>query len=91
MRRFAYDSDGLRYSTEVQAETLFEASRPGQASVQKEQDYAPGEASILEVEIRRASIVHPVPMRKVREWLNGACKSPSEKVVKERLKGLLAS
>jgi hypothetical protein len=29
-------------------------------------------------------------MRKVREWLEGACKSPSEKLVKERLKGLLA-
>jgi len=31
-----------------------------------------------------------VPMRKVREWLEGACKSPSEKMTKERLKRLLA-
>jgi hypothetical protein len=30
-------------------------------------------------------------MAKVREWLNGAAKSPSEKLVKERLKGMLAS
>jgi hypothetical protein len=30
-------------------------------------------------------------MKKVREWLDGGAKSPSEKVTKERLKGLLAS
>jgi hypothetical protein len=30
-------------------------------------------------------------MRKVREWLEGSAKSPKEKIVKERLKGLLAS
>jgi hypothetical protein len=30
-------------------------------------------------------------MRKVRDWLEGACKSPNEKLIKERLKRLLAS
>jgi hypothetical protein len=31
-----------------------------------------------------------VYLHKVREWLNGVCKSPNEKITKERLKGLLA-
>jgi hypothetical protein len=84
------DSDGLRHSTEVQAETLYEAAVLATQAF-TEQDCAPGPASILDVEIRRASIIHSVPMRKVREWLEGACKSPSEKMIKERLKRLLAS
>ena len=83
------DSEGLRHSTEVQAETLYEAAVLATQAF-KEQDCAPGSATVLEVEIRRASVVHSVPMRKVRDWLEGACKSPNEKVVKERLKRLLA-
>ena len=84
------DSDGLRRRTEVQAETLYEAAVLATQAF-KEQDCAPGAAATLEVEIRRPSIVHSVPMQRVRQWLEGACKSPSEKLVKERLKKLLAS
>lgn len=84
------DTEGLRHSTEVQAGTLYDAAVLATQAF-KEQDCAPGQASILEVEIRRASLVHSVPMRKVREWLEGACKSPSEKLLKERLKRLAAS
>lgn len=83
------DPDGIVHSTKVHAETLYEAAVLA-AQAFKEQDCVPGPASVLEVEIRRASIVHSVPMRKVRDWLEGACKSPSEKMVKERLKRLLA-
>jgi len=32
-----------------------------------------------------------VTMRKVEDWLRGSAKSPRERVLKERLKGLLAS
>jgi hypothetical protein len=84
------DADGVQHRTEVQAETLYEAAVLATQAF-KEQDCAPGSASVLEVEFRRASVVHSVPMRKVSEWLDGACKSPSEKVVKDRLKRLLAS
>ena len=84
------DIDGLRHSTEVQAETLYEAAVLATQAF-KEQDCAPGSASVLEVEIRRASVVHSVPVKRVREWLEGACKTPSEKILKERLKKLLES
>jgi hypothetical protein len=36
-------------------------------------------------------VTHSVAMRKVREWLGGGAKSPKERTMKERLKGLLAS
>lgn len=84
------DSEGLRHRIEVQAETLYEAAVLA-AQAFREQECAPGPASILEVEIRRASVIHSVPMRKVHDWLEGACKSPNEKLIKERLKRLLAS
>jgi hypothetical protein len=34
-------------------------------------------------------VTHTVRMAKVHDWLNGAAKSPNEKVVKERLKGMM--
>ena len=45
---------------------------------------------MLEVEAQSPSVTHTVAMRKVRDWLDGGAKSPKEKVMKERLKGLLA-
>jgi hypothetical protein len=42
------------------------------------------------VEVRTPSVTHTVTMGKVLEWLDGTCRNPSEKVLKERLKGLLA-
>jgi hypothetical protein len=35
--------------------------------------------------------MHTVSMRKVEGWLNGGAKSPSERLLKEWLKGLIAS
>ncbi len=84
------DVEGLRHSTEVHADTLYEAVILATRAF-KLHDCTPGPASQLQVEVRSPSVIHTVTMRKVREWLEGACKSPNEKVVKERLKGLLTS
>ena len=74
---------------EVQAESLYEAVVLATRAF-REHDCAPGPASRLEVEVRSPNVTHEVTMRKVQEWLDGACKSPNEKVTKQRLKGLLA-
>jgi hypothetical protein len=42
------------------------------------------------VKILSPQVTHTVTLGKVRDWLDGACKSPNEKVTKQRLKGLLA-
>lgn len=84
------DAEGLRHSTEVHAETLYEAVILATRAF-KLHDCTPGPASQLQVEVRSPSVTHEVTMRKVREWLEGACKSPNDKLVKERLKGVLAS
>jgi hypothetical protein len=57
----------------------------------REHDCAPGPASRLEVEVAGPAVKHTLTVTKVREWLDGACQSPSEKLAKERLKGLQVS
>lgn len=51
---------------------------------------APGAMSTMEVEARSPAVTHTVSMGKVEDWLNGGAKSPKERLLKERLKGLLA-
>jgi hypothetical protein len=54
----------------------------------KAHDCEPGAMANLEVEIR-TSITHTLTVKKLRDWLNGACRSPNERVTKERLKELI--
>ena len=74
----------------VQAETLYEAVVLAILAF-REHDCAPGAASQLEVEARSPSVTHTVNMTKVQAWLRSSAKNPSDKIMKERLKGLLAS
>jgi hypothetical protein len=45
----------------------------------------------MEVEARSPGVTHTVSMAKVPDWLGAAAKSPREKIMKERLKGMMAS
>jgi hypothetical protein len=81
------DTEGLRHSVEVNAESLYEAAVLAMR-VFKEHDCEPGTISKLEVEIR-SSITHTITPKKIHEWLNGGAKSPKEAVMKERLRSLL--
>ena len=82
--------DGIRHSVNVQAETLYEAVILAIPAF-REHDCAPGAGSQLEVEARSPAVTHLVSMAKVQTWLQSSAKSPSDKIMKERLKGLLAS
>ena len=83
-------SDGIRHSVNVQAETLYEAVVLAIRAF-REHDCAPGAGSQLDVEARNPGVTHTVNMAKVQAWLASSAKSPSDKIMKERLKGLLAS
>jgi len=74
----------------VQAQTLYEAVVLAIRAF-REHDCAPGVASQLDVEARSPNVTHTVSMAKVQAWLASSAKSPSDKIMKERLKGLLAS
>ena len=74
----------------VQAETLYEAVVLAVRAF-REYECAPGAGSDLEVEARSPGVTHTVSMAKVQTWLASSAKSPDDKIMKERLKGLLAS
>ena len=78
------DSEGLRHSVEVQAETLYEAAALAIAAFRKH-DCEPGSASNLDIEIRTA-VIHTLPFHKVQDWLKGGAKSPKEAILKKRLR-----
>jgi hypothetical protein len=81
--------DGIRHSVNVQAETLYEAVVLA-IRVFREHECAPGAASQLKVEARSPSVIHTVSMAKVQDRLRSPAKRPSDKIMKERLKGILA-
>jgi hypothetical protein len=81
------DTDGLRHTVEVEAGSLYEAAVLALRTF-KQHGCEPGEISKLEVEIR-SSITHIITPKKVRQWLDGGAKSPSEAVMKERLRAVL--
>ena len=83
------DFEGIRHSVQVPAESLYEAAVLALRAF-REHDCSPGPAAKLEVEVAGPAVTHTLTVKKVREWLDGACRSPNEKVAKERLKGLLA-
>ena len=84
------DAERVRHSVNVQAETLYEAVALA-VRVFREHGIAPGQNSQIDVEARSPSVKHTVALSKVQDWLQSSAKSPKDKLVKERLKGLLAS
>ena len=83
------DSEGLRHSVEVDAESLYEAAVLAVRTF-KQHDCAPPEVTKLEVEIR-SSVVHETTVKRVREWLTGGARSPKDAVLKGRLRALQIS
>ncbi len=74
----------------VHAETLYEAVVLAIRTF-REHDCAPGAGSDLDVEARSPGVIQTVSIAKVQAWLASSAKTPSDKIMKERLKGLLAS
>jgi hypothetical protein len=83
------DVDGLRHSVDVQAESLYEAAAMAIRTF-REHDCEPGSASQLDVEARSPGITHSINVRNLRDWLASSAKSPRDRLLKERLRGLLA-
>ena len=81
------DSDGLRHTVEVNAESLYEAAVLAIRTF-RQHNCEPGEASRLEVEVR-SSVTHTITPKRIHDWLNGGSRSPKEAITKQRLRDLL--
>lgn len=81
------DTSGIRHSVEVEAESLYEAAALAVRAFRRH-DCEPRGLEKLEVEMR-SSITHTLTIKRLEEWLAGACKNPREAVMKERLRELV--
>ena len=81
------DTIGIRHQVEVEADSMYEAAALAVKAFMAG-DCKPGAMAQLDVEIR-TSIVHSFTVKRLKDWLNGACKSPNERVMKEKLKELI--
>ena len=82
------DSDRVRHSVEVQAESMYEAATLAIRAF-TQHGYAPGIASQLEVEVR-SSITHSLTVKKIHDWVTGGAKNPKEKLLKDRLRDMIS-
>jgi hypothetical protein len=74
----------------VHAETLYEAVALAVCAF-REHECAPEPATQFEVEAKSPSVTHTVGRAKIEDWLESSAKSPRDKIMKDRLKGLLGS
>ena len=82
------DTDGMRHTVEVEAESLYEATALAVRTF-RQHGCEPGRATKIDVEIR-TSVTHTLTLGKVQDWLTGGTKTPKEAILKERLGGLLS-
>jgi len=80
---------GIEHSVEVSAESLYEAVALA-ISALRQDDWSPPPGLRLRVSVRQSVVEHVVEMRRFEAWLNGAARSPRERVLKERLKGVMS-
>lgn len=81
------DTEGIRHTVEVEAETLFEAAALAMRTF-KQHDCEPGLVTKLEVEIR-STVTHTVTPKRIHHWLHGGAKTPKEAVMKQKLRELI--
>ena len=75
------DTQGLRHSVDVTAESLFEAAATALAIFKKNGWTDPiGSAARLEVEVREPGVKHTVTVLQIQRWLQGATPSPTSAV-----------
>jgi hypothetical protein len=73
----------------VTAESLYEAAVLGIKAISEQWAQEPAAMTRLEVEVKAPPVRHEITVRQVRQWLDGTCASPKERVLKERLKAML--
>jgi hypothetical protein len=84
------DNSGFRHAVEVEAESLYEAVALATKSF-SEHGCAPGVLQDLEVAVRAPVVTHTVNLKRVKEWMATAGKSPKEAMQKYRVKELLSA
>jgi hypothetical protein len=87
------DAAGITHTAQVAALSLYEAAAIGLAEFRRcgLTDATPGPATRLTVSVDLPSTVHEGPLHKLTAWLESSGKSPSEQLLKVRLREILAT
>ncbi|MCU1272898.1 MAG: hypothetical protein JWO48_329 [Bryobacterales bacterium] len=86
------DSGGIRHSVEVAAESLYEAAALGVREFRRHpwtDGMEPGAMTRLEVNIKAPMTTHEVSIRLLEKWMGSTPKSPSDSILKLRVRALL--
>jgi hypothetical protein len=84
------DVRGIRHSTGVEAESLYEAAVLGIRRFNADPWLEKiGPATVLDVEVRNPGTMHAISLQQVERWLAGATTNPNEASKKVKLKMLL--
>jgi hypothetical protein len=84
------DMRSIRHSTDVEAESLFEAAVLGIRRLNEDLWLEKiGPTTVLAIEVRNPGTTHAISLQQVERWLAGATTNPSEASKKVKLKMLL--
>jgi hypothetical protein len=85
------DTSGVGHAAEVSAESLYEAAVLGIRAIREEWAEEPVAMTRIEVQVKAPAVTHEITFKQLRDWLQGTCRSPKERLTKNRLKALLPS
>ena len=86
------DARGIRHTTQVEAESLYEAAVLGIRRFREDPWLeAVGSGTVLDIEAREPGTRHALSLQQVERWLAGATTNPSEATKKARLKIMLVA
>ena len=86
------DSDGIRHSIEVAAESLYEAAALAVKEIRRHpwvDDVEPGAVTPLSISVKTPATTHEVSIRQLEKWTATTAKSPHEGLLKSRVRALL--
>jgi hypothetical protein len=86
------DSEGIRHSIEVAAESLYEAAALGVREFRRHpwtDGMEPGAMTHMAVSVKSPAVTHEVTIRQLERWAGGGAKSPREILLKSRVRELL--
>ncbi len=73
----------------MDAESLYEAAAMAAQSFATH-GFPPAPGTEMEIEVKAPALTHTVTMKRVQAWVFSSAKSPKDRVLKERLKEMLA-
>lgn len=82
------DSDGIRHSVVVQADSLYEAGALALARY-RGAEIVVGPAATFEVAVSEPIITHAIRLARLRDWLGSGGRTPKEQATKSRLREML--